>query len=59
MCVVEGCSSGLGLEHIFVSVCMERVHLSVCGFKCLVLDVARFACDSAAQCVCARFNDCE
>lgn len=39
VCVVGGCSSGLGLEHIFVCVCVERVHLSVCGFKCLVLDV--------------------
>lgn len=39
-CVVWGCSSGLGLEHI-LCVCVEHVHLYICGFKRLDLDVAR------------------
>lgn len=38
VCGWGGCISGLGLEHIFVCV-FERAHLSVWGFKCLVLDV--------------------
>lgn len=33
VCVVGGCSSGLGLEHICVCAC-----LSVCTFPCVVLN---------------------